>query len=116
LSAKQSEFQNLADEERQLQMAVNVEQQNLAKLLKNDRDVEENIDKVRKVDFIFVQNKLSIIVQSNKIVNQLREQRQFLIEKLAQLEEIVATNDLSIFDQNPSLMAMDDEEKLNQVH
>jgi len=39
-----------------------------------------------------------------------------LIEKLAQLEEIVATNDLSIFDQNPSLMAMDDEQKLNQVH
>jgi len=53
LSAKQSEFQKLADEERQLQMAVNVEQENLAKLLKNDRDVEENIDKVRKVDFIF---------------------------------------------------------------
>lgn len=97
LTSKQADVQQVAEEERQLEMAVRKEQENLKTLIQEDLQIEEYVQK------------------SNSIVNQLREQRHYLIEKLAQLEEAVGSDDLSILDRNPNLMMANDEQQLNRI-
>lgn len=111
LNEKRLELQKLRDEEGRLEVKLRMQKGNLQDVVQRDASIEENVHKVsrtRKLHYSQQYKRCCFAFQAETAVQQLREQRARLMEKLTKLEEIIRTGDVNILETDADLLTMND--------
>uniref|UniRef100_A0A915ITU9 Uncharacterized protein n=1 Tax=Romanomermis culicivorax TaxID=13658 RepID=A0A915ITU9_ROMCU len=101
------ENERILNEKRTLLQTLTDEEMKLESKLQNDRRILQNLQHEQ-------QDSEDFALKADDIVQQLRKQREFLMEKLEKLEQVVANGDQNYLVSNQDLMSMDDEFNLNK--